>query len=79
MTWEPVAVSARWNMDGRFVVRQFRWRDVLMVVESTGRQWEEADGVHILCMVAGQGVVELRFQTSPTGWQIRTPRQAQAA
>ena len=79
--WEPITVSARWNMDGHVVVRQFRRKGgaATLMVESTGRQWEEEDGLHVLCMVSGLGVFELRFQLQPAGWLLRQPRHAQAA
>lgn len=76
MTLEPVTVTARWNANGRFDPSQFVWRGKTIAVESTGRAWEDADGLHVLCMAMGGQVFELVFQLSPARWAVRPPSAA---
>ncbi len=73
MTLYPTRVSAQWEPAGRFIPRRFVWQDQEYLVESTGRQWEDADGLHILCMVPGGAVFDLIFRLQPAGWWLRSP------
>jgi hypothetical protein len=73
MNWQVVEVTARWLPDGRFEPAQFAWQGRTYLVESTGRQWEDADGLHALCMVPGGQVFELIFQLNPARWALRPP------
>jgi hypothetical protein len=76
MPEESVEVTARWE-GSRFIVRTFSWRGDRYAVESNGRQWEDANGFHILCMVSGGGTtVELIFRLNPAGWWIKPPVSA---
>jgi hypothetical protein len=79
MEMEPVQVMARWQIDGSFSPQQFVWQGQIYQVESTGRQWEDLVGLHVLCMVAGGRVFELVFQLNPAGWQLRPPLNRSAA
>lgn len=78
MALEPVEVAARWRHDGKLEPSQFFWKGKMYRVESTGRDWEDAEGLHILCMVDGQ-VYELIFHLSPAGWLIRPPNSPSMA
>jgi hypothetical protein len=71
MTFEPVEVQARWRHDGKFEPTQFHWKGHMYRVESTGRDWEDEEGLHILCMIHGGKVFELVFRLKPAGWLIR--------
>ena len=71
MTYEPVKVQARWKHEGRFEPSQFFWRGKMYKIESTGRDWEDEEGLHILCMLPNKQVFELIFQLNPAGWFIR--------
>lgn len=79
MALESVQVAARWKHDGKFEPSQFFWKGHMYRVESTGRDWEDADGFHILCMVEGGKVFELIFQLNPAGWRLKPPSGPQAA
>lgn len=68
---ELVQVQARWKHEGRFEPIQFMWKDKMYRVESTGRSWEDAEGIHVLCMIAEGKVYELIFRLNPAGWVIR--------
>lgn len=76
MSLEPVKVVAHWEADNRFEIRRFHWRDQSYQPESTGRQWEDERGLHVLCMVPGGQVFELVFSLNPAGWWIIPPTQA---
>lgn len=71
MTKESVQVQARWKHEGRFEPSQFLWNNKMYRVETIGRSWEDADGLHILCMIAGGKVYELIFRLNPAGWFIQ--------
>lgn len=71
---EPVQVTADWRADGRFIPRQFRWQGRVYQVESTGRYWEDEQGLHTLCMVPGGQVFELIFHLNPAGWSLKPPQ-----
>lgn len=73
MSLEQVEVAARWELDGRFEIRRFAWRGQVFTVESTGRQWEDETGLHVLCMVPGGQVFELVFHLNPAGWMAIPP------
>ncbi len=73
MALEAVEVAARWKHDGSFEPSQFFWHGKMYRVESTGRTWEDEDGFHVLCMIAGGQVFELVFHLKPAGWFIRPP------
>lgn len=73
MTLEIVEVTAHWGKKGRFEPDQFIWQGQAYPVESTGRHWEDLDGLHVLCMTPGGQVFELVFQLNPARWMIRPP------
>jgi hypothetical protein len=71
MNEEPVRVSAHWLPEGRFLVDSFSWEGQSYLVESTGREWEDENGWHALCMAPGGRVFELIFHLHPAGWRVR--------
>lgn len=73
MPLESVEVAAHWKRSGRFEPGQFTWRGQVYHVESTGRSWEDEDGLHVLCMVPEGKVFELVFHLQPAGWSVRPP------
>jgi hypothetical protein len=72
MAMEPVQVMARWEGEG-FSPRHFVWRGHVFPVDSIGRQWEDDEGIHILCMVKGGAVFELIFHLKPASWWALPP------
>jgi hypothetical protein len=75
---EQVQVEARWKPDGSISLSRFIWNEHTYQVESTGRQWEDESGLHVLCQVAGGVVYELVFQLNPAGWKLR-PRAGRSS
>ena len=73
MPLEPVQVAAHWKRAGTFEPTQFYWRGKMYRVESTGREWEDEEGYHVLCMILSGQVFELVFHLKPAGWLVRPP------
>lgn len=73
MTFQPIQVTAHWEAAGWFSPRQFVWQGRVYSVESTGRQWEDEEGLHVLCMLSGGTVYELIFRLRPAGWWLLPP------
>lgn len=73
MGYEKVEVNARWKRTGGFTPEKVFWQDQIYLIESIGRSWEDENGLHLYCMVAGGQVMELRFQLNPAGWYARIP------
>lgn len=71
MTFEPVEAQARWVHDGGFEPTQFRWKGHMYRIESIGRNWEDDNGFHVMCMISGGQVFELIFRLKPAGWMIQ--------
>lgn len=65
---EPLEVTAKFDEDGKVTPLRFTWKGSEYLVESTGRQWETSDGVHILVMVAGERIFELVFNQVQRLW-----------
>ena len=67
---EPTAVEARFESDGAVRPRRFTWRQSWLDVSDVGRQWRDADGHHVLVMVAGQQTFELLLERESLSWRI---------
>lgn len=76
--FQPVEVSARFNSNGLVMPYSLTWEGQTYPVESTGRRWRAADGMHILAMLPGQ-VVELVYRPQETSWYLRAGRKPRRA
>ena len=73
-------VEARFAEDGGIRVLNFTWQGRRQAVTSQGRQWEAADGRHVLVMTPGERVFELVYERPAGGWVIaRAPGGSAAA
>lgn len=79
MTLIPVKVQARWLLAGGFEPERVSWDGETFVVASSGRSWEDEDGLHLVCMILPNRVVELIFHLHPAGWVMRLPPENQTA
>ena len=69
----PVEVTARFNPNGDITPVRFKWRDQDFPVLSTGRQWRDDRGLHILVMVPGDDVFELLYAAEDSRWYLSKP------
>ena len=65
----PIEVDCTFDADGRVRVRRVRLGRPWQLVEQ-GRQWADADGRHVLIMLAG-GVRELLLRADTLTWELR--------
>jgi hypothetical protein len=56
---DAAEVEARFDAEGVITVLSFVWQGAKYPVTSQGRQWEAADGRHILVMTTGDRMFEL--------------------
>ena len=68
---EPVEVTAHWDERGQVTPGEFAWQGDRYAVDSTGRSWTEADGLHILVMAAGGHVFEVMLNSADLRWYAR--------
>lgn len=68
---ELVEVTAKFAQDGTITPLRLAWQGVAYPIESTGRRWQEQDGLHILIMVPGERVLELIFQAEKGLWYLK--------
>jgi len=64
-----IEVDCTFEVDGRVRVRRVRLGRPWQPVEQ-GRQWADADGRHVLIMLAG-GVHELLLRADTLTWELR--------
>ena len=67
---EPIEVTARFDEQGTITPLQFTWKGSLHRVESTGRRWVDADGLHILVMVVNRRMYELTYRSAEGRWYV---------
>lgn len=79
MSLEPVEVTARWDPSAGFLPTSMVWHKKTYAFESTGRHWEDEQGLHVLCMAVGGRVYELVFRLQPAGWSMVKPTAAHLA
>ena len=70
---EIIEVTAHFNNQGEVKLVDFYYRQQLFPVLSTGRQWLDGQGRHILVMVPEERVVELLFVLPETRWYLVIP------
>jgi hypothetical protein len=56
---DTAEVEVRFDTEGGITVLSFVWQGAHYPVTSQGRQWEAADGWHILVMTTGDRMFEL--------------------
>ncbi len=68
---ERIEVTVRFERDGRITPLSFASNEHVYPVESTGRNWKDNQGFHILVMVPGGRVCELIFVASEMEWYLQ--------
>lgn len=73
---EPIEVTVRWDDQGKVYPSRFLWAGSLYQVESTGRQWRDETGLHVLVMIPGGQVFELVLLSRDLRWVLgSSPRR----
>lgn len=67
---DAVAVEARFLAGGRVQPIAFIWRGRRWTVTGLGRQWDDADGRHVLVVVPDGSRFELCLTSAPSGWRL---------
>lgn len=67
---ELIEVTAKYLPDGQLQPMQFIWKQQLYQIESTGRRWQEEEGLHLLVMIPGGQVFELLYETQEKCWYL---------
>ncbi|GAB4528392.1 MAG: hypothetical protein Kow0063_04560 [Anaerolineae bacterium] len=68
---EPVSVEARLLPDGKIHPTAFSWRGRRQSVTGLGRQWEAADGRHVLVTTGNGNRYELCLSSDQKSWRLR--------
>jgi len=75
---DPVELTARFASNGEITPLRFSWKGREYLIESTGRQWQAADGRHILIQTPGDRSFELLF-SSEGRWFLSQSGQTRMA
>lgn len=67
---ESVAVEAQFLPDGEIRPTAFTWRGRRWSVVGLGRQWDEADGRHVLIITPDGSRFELCLTSARTNWRL---------
>lgn len=67
---EPAAVEARFLADGEIRPTAFFWRGHRRSVTGLGRQWDEADGRHVLVTTEDGSRYELCLASDRKSWRL---------
>jgi hypothetical protein len=70
MRREPIAVEARFDVEGEISPRRFEWQGSLLVVEGVGRCWTEGGERCFNVVALGGRVFELRLDEETLRWSI---------
>jgi hypothetical protein len=67
---EAVTVDAHLLANGKVKPIAFTWRERRWQVSGLGRQWDEADGRHVLVTTSDGGRFELCLRSDQNRWQL---------
>ena len=67
---EVVAVEAQFLSDGEIRATAFTWRGKRWTVAGKGRQWDEADGRHVLVVAPDGSRFELCLNSAQSNWHL---------
>ena len=65
---QAIEVTARWDDSGQVTPLRFSQGGVSAQVESVGRQWKDAAGLHVLVQANGGRAYELVFMPAEMRW-----------
>jgi hypothetical protein len=67
---DPIAVTARFEAQGKIVPLSFIWQSRTFRIDSLGRQWQGKDGFHIMAMTPGNRAHHLLFMPEKGIWYL---------
>ena len=67
---ELIEVTARFEKDGKVIPVYLVRQGHRYTIDSIGRQWQAADGLHILVMTATGRMFELVFNPAESRWYL---------
>ena len=76
---DPIEATARFDPQGQITPLRFTWKGRSYLVESTGRRWMAADGLHILIMAGSGDMFELVFAPNESRWYLGQAAPARTA
>ena len=65
----PIGVECKFLLDGSLLVSRIEFNDRWTAVEQ-GRQWVDQLGRHVLLMLPGQKVREIRLRPDTMTWEL---------
>jgi hypothetical protein len=68
---EPIEITVRFDLQGNPAPLNFTWQGKAYLVESTGRQWRDDLGQHVLVMIPGGRVFELIYVLAEGRWFLK--------
>lgn len=68
---ESASVTAEINDEGRLNPQRVVWQGHKYKVIAVGRQWDEADGRHVLVETTGGTRLELQLRREDFAWRVR--------
>jgi hypothetical protein len=68
---ESIEVTVRFTAQGDVTPLNFKWQERAYIVESTGRQWRDDQGQHVLVMIPGGRVFELIYAYAEGSWFLK--------
>lgn len=68
---DPASVTAAIDEEGKLDPQRVTWRGHKYKVTAVGRQWDEAEGRHVLVEAAGGTRFELQLRREDFTWRVR--------
>ena len=68
---ESISVTSSVDAHGHTTLQSFSWRDTTYPIVAVGRQWDEADGRHMLVEAVDGTRFELQLRREDLVWHVR--------
>ena len=68
---EPVSVVATMDEEGNLTLQRVTWQAKKYPIITVGRQWDEADGRHVLAEAADGTRFELQLRREDFVWRVK--------
>lgn len=68
---EPVSVAATMDEEGNLTLQRVTWQAKKYLIIAIGRQWDEADGRHVLAEATDGTRFELQLRREDFVWRVK--------